>query len=178
MSTANIANTPCEPSGQQIEVLYSEHHSWLRGWLRKKMGNAFDAADLAHDTYVRVIASGNTPRPEQSRPYLTQIAKGLVIDLYRRRRIEAAWLETIAALPEPEVPSEEARALVVEALMEIDAVLHRLPANARRALLLCKLDGLSYREIAVELKVSVSSVEKYVAAALLACHEALHGDLA
>ncbi len=74
------------------------------------------------------------------------------------------------------MPSEEARALVIEAVMEIDRVLQGLPSNARQALLLCKLDGLGYREIALQLKVSVSSVEKYIAAALLACHEALHGD--
>jgi RNA polymerase sigma-70 factor (ECF subfamily) len=44
------------------------------------------------------------------------------------------------------------------------------------ALLLCKLDGLSYRDIAERLNVSVSSVEKYVAAALLACYQALYDD--
>ncbi|MGV8294512.1 sigma factor, partial [Pseudomonas aeruginosa] len=43
-------------SPQPIEVLYGDHHGWLRGWLRKRLGNAFDAADLAHDTYVRILA--------------------------------------------------------------------------------------------------------------------------
>lgn len=158
----------------QIENLYSDHHGWLRGWLRRKLGNAFDAADLAHDTYVRIMVSGRIPQPEQSRRHLSQIANGLVIDLYRRRQIEAAYLEAIALLPAPEVPSEEARALTVEALIEIDTILHRLPAKARAALLLCKLDGLSYREIAERLQVSLSSVEKYIAAALQACYCAVH----
>jgi DNA-directed RNA polymerase specialized sigma24 family protein len=53
-------------------------------------------------------------------------------------------------------------------------VLQGLPAKAREALLLRKLDGLSYRDIASRLAVSVSSVEKYVASALLACYQALH----
>ena len=43
-------------SAQVIETLYGDHHGWLRGWLRKKLGNAFDAADLAHDTYVRILS--------------------------------------------------------------------------------------------------------------------------
>lgn len=159
---------------QAIETLYGDHHGWLRGWLRKRLGNAFDAADLAHDTYVRIIASGNTPQPDQSRRYLTQVANGLLIDLYRRRSIEASYLEAVALLPRAEAPSEEARALVVEALVEIDAILHALPAKARMALLLCKLDGLGYREIATRLNVSVSSVEKYIAAALVACYGALY----
>lgn|GEM_PF-2369790 len=71
------------PPTQAIEVLYSDHHSWLRNWLRKRLGSAFDAADLAHDTYVRIMVSSNIPPVDQSRRYLTQIANGLVIDLYR-----------------------------------------------------------------------------------------------
>lgn len=160
---------------QQVAALYADHHGWLRGWLRRKLGNAFDAADLAHDTYLRVLRSGRVPEAHLSRQYLTRIASGLMVDLYRRRQIEAAYLDAISHLPEPQAPSEEARALVIEALIEIDAVLHGLPAKARTALLLCKLDGLSYREIAAQLGVSVSSVEKYVATALLACYHALHG---
>jgi RNA polymerase sigma factor (sigma-70 family) len=159
-----------------FRALYNDHHGWLRGWLRKKLGNACDAADLAHDTYLRVLASGTTPQPDDSRRYLTQIANGLVIDLYRRRHIESAYLDTIRYLPEAEAPSPETRALVIETLCEIDAMLDRLPANARTALLLCKLDGLTYREIAVQLGVSVSSVEKYIASALRACYAALYGS--
>jgi RNA polymerase sigma-70 factor (ECF subfamily) len=157
-----------------IETLYSDHHSWLRGWLRKRLGNAFDAADLAHDTYLRIISTGRVPPPDESRRHLTQIANGLVIDLYRRRQIELAYLEVIAQLPEAHAPSEEERAMTMEALIELDALLHRLPAKARSALLLCKLDGMSYRDIAQRLQVSVSSVEKYIAHALLVCYEALH----
>ncbi|KJK24164.1 RNA polymerase sigma factor [Burkholderiaceae bacterium 16] len=165
-----------EPSiDQEIHHLYSDHHGWLRGWLRRKLGNAMDAADLAHDTYLRVLVSGAAPRPDQSRRYLTQIANGLVVDLYRRRRIESAYLATIADLPEAQSPSPETRALVLETLIEIDTILDRLAPKARRALLLCKLEGLSYREIAAQLGVSVSSVEKYIASALVACYATLFG---
>lgn len=160
---------------QQVKSLYVDHHGWLRGLLRRKLGNAFDAADLAHDVYLHLIKTGRVPPAEESRRHLAQIANGLVIDLYRRRQIEAAYLDALALLPESRAPSEEARALVVEALTEIDAALHKLPAKARTALLLCKLDGMSYRDIAAQLAVSVSSVEKYIAAGLLACYQALHG---
>ncbi|MBS1210487.1 MAG: polymerase subunit sigma [Proteobacteria bacterium] len=172
-TTASIADFAHQ---RQIERLYSEHHGWLRSWLRKKLGNAFDAADLAHDTYLRIMATERVPEPDESRRHLSQIANGLIIDLYRRRQIEAAYLDSLAQLPEQQAPSEEARALVIEALVEIDAILHGIAPKARKALLMCRLDGLSYREIADQLEVSVSSVEKYIAAGLLACHRALHAQ--
>lgn len=154
---------------QQIEVLYSNHHGWLQGWLRGKLGSAFDAADLAHDTYLRILARGRAPRPDQSRQHLAQIANGLMIDLFRRRHIEAAYMEALAHLPPAAMPTPETRALIIEALTEIDAILANLPARVREAFLLCKVEGLDYREIARRLGVSVSSVEKYMVRALLAC---------
>ncbi|MCH1999596.1 RNA polymerase subunit sigma, partial [Achromobacter xylosoxidans] len=36
-----------------VTQIYREHHGWLSAWLRKKLGNSFDAADLAHDTFLR-----------------------------------------------------------------------------------------------------------------------------
>lgn len=163
---------PIPAPSQSIAALYQDHHSWLRGWLGKKLGCSHSAADLAQDTYLRLLVSGHIPEVSQSRGHLTQIAKGLVIDLFRRRRIEAAYLDALSVLPEPETPSVETRALIIETLIEIDTLLHKLPYNVRKAFLLCKLDGLNYREIASELNVSVSSVEKYIAQALVACYRA------
>ncbi|AFI83046.1 RNA polymerase subunit sigma [Methylophaga nitratireducenticrescens] len=156
-----------------IESLYKDHHNWLYGWLRSKLGCAHSAADLAHDTYVRVLTTGNVPQADDSRRYLSQIAKGLVIDLYRRRQIEAAYLETISHLPELEAPSAEMRHIIIETLLEIDSILQQLPEKVRRAFLLRQFDGLSYQQIAKQLNVSVSSIEKYIARALAACYKAM-----
>lgn len=157
-----------------ITDLYSSHHGWLYGWLRKKLGCTHQAADLAHDTYVRVISSGRLPPQDQSRAFLTQVAKNLVVDMYRRRRLEQAYQETIALLPEPQVPSVEERALLLETLFEIDAMLDSMPAKVRETFLLSQLDGLSYAEIAERLGVTVSSIQKYMSKALVACYQIVY----
>ena len=33
-----------------VRHIYEQHHSWLRGWLKGKLHNASDAADVAHVT--------------------------------------------------------------------------------------------------------------------------------
>jgi RNA polymerase sigma factor (sigma-70 family) len=154
-----------------ISDLYSSHHGWLYAWLRKKLGCAHQAADLAHDTYVRVISSGRLPQPEQSRAFLTQVAKHLVIDMYRRHRLEQAYQETVAALPQLEAPSVEARVLMLETLFEIDAMLGNMPPKVREAFLMSQLEGMTYAEIAARLDVTVSSVQKYMSRALCACYQ-------
>ena len=157
---------------QQVEDLYVNHHGWLQNWLRRRLGDAFDAADLAHDTFLRVLVSGRTPTPEQSRAHLTQIAKGLAVDRHRRRVVETAYLEALAHLPEGMAPSPEDRAQAVEALLLLDAALGQLPARMREAFLLSRFDGLTYSVIAQRLGISLAAVRKYMLRAAQACHGA------
>ena len=156
-----------------VADLYREHHGWLHGWLRRKLGCTHQAADLVQDTYLRLIVSGRLPAPGMSRAYLTQIAKGLVIDLHRRRLLETAYLDALAQMPELEVPSPEMRAIVIETLVRIDALLRRLPAPVRETFLLSQFDGLTYSEIAGQLAISVAAVRKYMLKAAQACYVAL-----
>lgn len=161
---------PDRPPSRSVETLYGEHHGWLLGWLRRKLGHPGDAADLAQDTFLRVLGrQRDVDEVREPRAWLTTIAHGLVVDHVRRRTLERACLEAIAALPEPQAPSPETQMLLVEALVRIDAMLDGLPAKARSAFLLSRLDGLGYAEIAQRLNVSLSSVEKYMAMAIRHC---------
>lgn len=152
-----------------IHTLYSEHHGWLHGWLNRKLGNTSDAADLAHDTFVRLMTRQSASLGAEPRALLTHIAKGLVIDRWRRQDVERAYLESIAHLPEPEVPSPETRWLILETLYRIDAMLREMPARTRQAFLLSQIDGLTYAQVAEQLGVSLVTVKRYMRDAFLAC---------
>lgn len=157
-----------------VGTLYRQHHGWLVSWLRYRLGCPETAADLAHDTFLRLLGSRRTPvRVDEPRAYLTTIARGLVIDHWRRRELEQAWLGALAQLPEALSPSPETRALVVETLLRIDALLDGLRPRVREAFLLAQLDGLPYREIGARLGVSERMVKKYMAQAMLSCMLAL-----
>ena len=154
---------------QQVEVLYADDHGWLQGWLRRKLGNSFDAADLTHDTFLRLLGKREALGLREPRAYLRTIAHGLVVNHWRRQEIERAWLETLGTVSETQHPSPETRALLLEALCELDVLLDRLNPKARSAFLLAQLDGLTYGEIALRLRVSERMVKKYMAQAMLHC---------
>jgi RNA polymerase sigma factor (sigma-70 family) len=170
---ASVMSTSGLPP-EALHELYSDHHHWLRSWLRRRLGCAFDAADLTHDTYERLIGSSRTPQPEESRRWLMRIANGLVVDLHRRRRLEIAYLDALAELPESQAPSAEEREIALETLIRIDAALDRMSARVREAFLLSRLDQLTYTEVAQRLNVSVASVQKYMLAAVKACYSAVY----
>jgi RNA polymerase sigma-70 factor (ECF subfamily) len=97
------------------------------------------------------------------------MANGMCIDLWRRREVEQAWLDALAAHPEAVEPSAEDRAIVIETLCRVSAMLERLPEKVASAFVLSQLHGLRYREIAERLQVSERMVKKYMARAMLHC---------
>ncbi|CUJ35518.1 MULTISPECIES: sigma-70 family RNA polymerase sigma factor [Achromobacter] len=157
---------------QTVHTLYTHHYSWLRTWLVRKLDNAFDAADLAQDVFVRLLARRDRAAVmamREPRAYLRTIAHGLVVDHWRRRDLEQAWLEALAAQPEAWAPSPELRLELLEALIQIDRMLDTLKPLARKAFLLAQLEGLSCPKIAARLGVSLATAERYVAQGLRAC---------
>lgn len=163
--------TSADPALQEVRVLYTEHHGWLYGWLRRRLGNSGDAADLAHDTFVRILARRSLlTRPgSESRALLTHIARGLVIDHWRRQQVEQAYLEVLAQLPTPLAPSPEQRLLILEALCRVEAMLRSLPARTRDVFLLAQFDGLTYAQIAERLGLSLITVKRHMRQAFGAC---------
>lgn len=164
------------PDQAPIATLYTEHHGWLQGWLRRKLGNGCDAADLAQDTFVRLLDAPDTSVVKQKdwqlrepRAYLTLIAKRLVANLYRRRSLEQAYLDALALMPEPVAPSPEERTIILEALQEVDAMLDGLKPAVRTAFLLSQLEGLGYAAIAARLNLSERTVKRYMVQAMARC---------
>jgi RNA polymerase sigma factor, sigma-70 family len=153
-----------------MDALYRDHHGWLRSWLWRRLGDTSDAADLAHDAFIRLLSK---PRRFDSfdgaRAYLSVLARGLCVDLWRRRHIEQTWRDVLAAQPQAAMPSAEHQAMVIETLCEIDAMLRRLPVKAAHAFIMAQLHGMTYREIAAALKVSDRMVKKYMAKAMFHC---------
>lgn len=157
-----------------LHSLYHGHHSWLLGWLRQRLGCPHNAADLAQDTFVRLLGQRALNEVREPRAFLASIARGLLIDYYRRASLERAYQQALQGLPEPEVPSPEQQALIMETLVEIDRLLDGLKPKVREAFLLSQLEGLSYAQIAERLGRSVSSIQQYMTLAFSHCYQALY----
>ena len=156
---------------QGIRSLYVDHHRWLHDWLRRRLGNQGDAADLAQDTFVRLMASRRLPAQTGGEPraLLTHIAKGLVIDHWRRVEVGRAYLAEVARLPAALAPSPEAALLILETLQRVDAMLAGLPARTRRIFVMAQIDGLGYQQIADQLGTSLITIKRHMRTAFAAC---------
>ncbi|MFJ2332533.1 sigma-70 family RNA polymerase sigma factor [Pseudomonas helleri] len=157
------------PDHSALHLLYSEHNGWLKSWLRARLGNASDAADLAQDTFVRLLASRDIEQIREPRTYLSAIARALMIDKFRRRALEQAYCEALALHPEPMDISPEKRLLILETLVAIDSMLDGLGERTRQIFLSVQLEGLSYVATGKRWGVSVTTVKKHVIRAMTHC---------
>ena len=161
------------PPSNPVEVLYLDHHNWLTGWLRRRLGCPHSAADLAQDTFMRLLSARETPSIAEPRAFLTVVAKRVLFNHYRRQDLERAYLQALADMPEQLAPSEEERAIILQTLMELDQLLDGLPNPVKRAFLLAQVDGLSYADIGAQLGVSIATVKRHLNKAALRCYFAL-----
>lgn len=155
------------PFADPVHVLYVDHHAWLQGWLRRKLGDTHQAADLAHDTFERVITGRQASALQEPRAYLTTLAQRVLYTFWRRRELEKAWIDALATLPEGLAPSPEDYCLVREAIEAIDLRLNGMPPKARQAFLLRRVDGMKHAEIAAAMGVSEPTAERYFKQALV-----------
>jgi RNA polymerase sigma-70 factor (ECF subfamily) len=104
------------------------------------------------------------------------MANNLVLDRLRetsrRQRREGDWIAeqrgSHALVEEPADPASSAEQMLIERDEQnrLTEAIDQLPAGARRVLRMHKLEGLGHAEIAAQLGISKSAVEKHMALAM------------
>lgn len=161
-----------------LDALYRSQHSWLLGWLRRRLHCPHNAADVAQDTFIRVLSAGRYTAPREPRAFLATVARRLLIDNGRRQRLELAYREALerCACYLDQAPSPEQILHAIQVLEGIDRALARMKPRVRETFMLRHLDGLSQNAIATHLGVSLRTVQQDLAEAIEACDDAAQGQ--
>lgn len=153
-----------------MHTFYLDHHGWLQSWLRRQIGCAHQAADLSQDTFERLLRAQPAEPLREPRAYLATVARRVLFDHWRRRDLEQAYLDALAAFSADALaPSAEDCAAVLQALARLDAVLRGLGPRVRQVFLMNQLEDKPYREISEALGMPVISVRRAMAKAIAAC---------
>lgn len=148
------------PAG--LEALFMEHRPQLLRFLRAR--GAGDAAeDVLQDLWLKLRTQPDGPIASPL-AYLHRMANNLLLDRrraeQRARGRDEAWSE--GATDGGAIPSGEAAAAAQDELRSVDGVLAALGERTSHIFRRYRLDGASQRDIAAELGISLSSVEKHL----------------
>lgn len=157
-------------------MVLEERRADLRRFLIARTGNEADADDLLSDLWLKVNSSRPGPVSNPT-SYLFKMANNLVLDRLRettrRQRREGDWIAEQRGSPslveEPADPASSAEHMLIERdeRDRLTEAIGRLPAGAGRVLRMHKLEGLGHAEIAAQLGISRSAVEKHMALAMV-----------
>jgi RNA polymerase sigma-70 factor, ECF subfamily len=144
-------------AGSDATALFKGHSPAIFRYCLKRLGSREEAEDAVQQTFLNAWRSLERGfEPQQPRSWLFQIAANVCSSSLRSK------LGTARTEPRDPVALDDLAAherAGHDELVGLPEALRLLPMKQRRALLLRDWQGLSYREIATDLAVSVASVE-------------------
>lgn len=155
-------------------AVLERYHRELLNFLTRQVSDRDAAADLAQESYVRVLSAQQAGLAVLDlRALLYRTARNLVIDQHRRAEVRRH--DDIDALPEEQHPSAPRHLQPEEALASQQivrayvATIEALPARCREAFVLNVFDEMSHAQIALHMGITVSMVEKHIVRGMVAC---------
>lgn len=156
-----------------FEAVYIDHQSELQLHLSRIVDCPDIAAELVQECFIIFSREARKQIIEHPRGFLFQTAKNLAYDHIKHRKVIEKHLNntdpTLTVCDE--TPSAEHLAIVDEKLSIFSNIVGELPDRAREAFILNRVYGMTYAEIAIEMNISDSAVEKLLARALLHCRK-------
>lgn len=166
-------------------MAYSDHDIYrfflnsrpqIQRFLHQRVRCQDTAADMVQDIYLRLMLLKPPPSSEiEVRAWLFTVASNLSIDHIRSQKRRTGLLDKYLG-DETDIDYSAAPEQIAEARDELQLVqsaLAELPDQCAEILYLSRVEGLSHAEIARQLKISTSWVEKQLARALNHCRLAI-----
>ena len=142
-----------------LEAAYLDHRAELLRFLRAR-GAGEAAEDILQDIWLRIAKPRSGP-VDNPKAYLFRTANMSMIDRYRSQtqaaRRELDWSET---QPGGSEPSPENSVAASQEVAKVLALVDRLGARTAAVLRRHRIDGLSQKQVADEMGVSLSTVER------------------
>ena len=152
---------------------YLENEMALKRFLRRFIKSREAADDLAQEAFLRAFAAESQRLIVSPKAFLFKVAKNLALNELARQ--SSVTIEPIGDFEGQEVLEDSNQAAVDDAvdgrerIRMLARAIAALPPQCAKVFILRKMQGLSQKEIAARLNISVRTVENHVALGLVRC---------
>jgi RNA polymerase sigma factor (sigma-70 family) len=160
--TGRAAEPGMSDQDRRLAEAFETEARKLRNFIRRRVPDELDAEDIVQDVFFELTEAYRLMKPvAHTGAWLFQVARNKITDLFRARRPalveDGERLLTADLLPSPEEGPDAVYARRV-LLGEIEAALDELPASQREVFMAHEIEGLSFKEIAAQTGVGVSTL--------------------
>ena len=150
---------------------YVKHESAIKRFLSRFLPRLHDIEDVSQEAFLKAYAVERVRSIDEPKSYLFRVAKHIAISQLRKNaRQPLSYIEDFDSLDiVGSTSSTEEEMMAHQRLgLRCDAVAALTP-QVRRAYLMRKVYGMSYKEISTRLAISISTVEKHLAKGVMQC---------
>lgn len=127
------------------------------------------AEDLVQHIFLRIWERRETlAADENPEGYLYILARNEILSVLRKRSLDTRFIEFVGELFADEKDSPEEVLIVKQNREKLEQAIQQLPPQIQQAYRLSKENGLSYKETATAMNLSLNTVRGYISAALQA----------
>jgi len=155
----------------RVMAAFKAHEAALRRLLARYFKSAADVEDALQETFLRAFAAEIKGPVREPRAFLFTVAKHTALHEIERKSFSATdSMEAhggVDSLSAPDRSGPEHGCETRRQLLEFTQALATLTPRCREVFVLHKVHGLKLKDVARELGISVSAVEKHIATGLL-----------
>jgi len=146
---------------QDFKILYHKYVAQIRNYIYYRSGDVDLADDITQEVFIKIYQN-NKWRNDDVKSLLYKMAGDLFIDYVRKKNLEREYQKNIKF----EFTEQNNDEYKNEILQKCEKALSVLSDNERLVFLMNKKDGITYKDIAESLDISVKAVEKRMSSAL------------
>jgi RNA polymerase sigma-70 factor (ECF subfamily) len=140
-----------------IEFICLEYQEYLRRFIARRVASREEAEDILQEVFIKIQSNLSNLRDETKvAAWIHQIARKQILDFYRSRRAMEMLDENIPATV------DEAENQNGEISICVRNMMGDLPAKYREAIVMTTYEGLSQKQVAQRLGISVSGAKSRV----------------
>ena len=157
-----------------VSSLYYAHVNQLKLFILKVAKSPELTEDVLHDTFIKIWESRAQINPDLPfKPYLYTIAKRQLFNLLKRTNHESKIVNEIKKYVVVEEHTTELMVNYNESNAQYKVAVNSLPTQCQKIFIKCKIEGLSYKEVALEFGIAESTVNNQMVKALGYIRQAL-----
>lgn len=156
-----------------VTPAFIKNQSFLKRFLSRFLSSSQDIEDVVQESYLKALCAEKKQTINSPKAFLFRIARNEALkELQKKSRRITDYLDELD-VPEAstsETSIEDSSIAKQRFGLFCESALEMTP-RCRKAFLMCKVYGFSYKEIALHLGISVSGVEKHIARGLEICND-------